>query len=52
MNSRGEFVEIQSTAEGKALSDDQLGQLLQLCRAGSEALMRAQRAALGEESES
>ncbi len=47
MNSRGDFVELQATAEGTPLSDEQLQQLLALCRTGINQLMEIQRAAAG-----
>ncbi|MEZ4569317.1 MAG: ribonuclease PH [Thermomicrobiales bacterium] len=46
MNSRGEFVEIQATAEGAALSREQMDVLLEMSRQGVESLMDAQRAAV------
>lgn len=47
MNSRGEFVEIQSTAEGSALTRSDLDMLLDLCSDGVEQLMTKQREAVG-----
>lgn len=46
MNSRGEYVEIQATSEGAALTEEQLSTLLGLCRGGIDNLMEAQRAAV------
>lgn len=47
MNSRGEYIEVQATAEGAALSGDQLQLLLELSQNGIQQLLRAQRDAIG-----
>ncbi len=44
----GGFIEIQGTAEGAPFNDAQLAEMLQLARQGTAALVRAQRAALGD----
>lgn len=46
MNYKGEFVEVQGTAEGAAFGRDQLDGLLDLATRGIRQLMRIQRAAL------
>ncbi len=43
MNSRGEYIEIQATSEGKPMSDDQLATLLKMCKAGINQLFDVQR---------
>ena len=47
MNSRGEYIEVQATAEGAALSGEQLNLLLDLSRDGIQQLMRVQLDAVG-----
>ncbi|CAN5484317.1 ribonuclease PH [soil metagenome] len=49
MNGRDEYVEIQSTAEGSALSKEQLDLLLDLSLRGIQQLMQAQKEAVGAE---
>jgi len=46
LTSRGEWVEIQATAEHAAFNDDQLARMMQLGRAGIEQLFQKQQAAL------
>ncbi len=48
MNERGEFIELQGTGEGRAFSPAELGVLTGYGAKGVEALMAAQREALGE----
>ncbi|MGN1020872.1 MAG: ribonuclease PH [Aristaeellaceae bacterium] len=48
MNEKGEFIELQGTGEGRAYTAGELNALLACGRAGIEALLRAQREALGE----
>ena len=43
MNDAGEFIEVQSTSEGKPFSRSQLDQILQLAESGIEELMALQR---------
>ena len=49
MNERGEFIELQGTGEGRAFTPDELQTLTALGRKGIDALMQAQREALGED---
>lgn len=46
MNAGGRFVEVQGTAEGHAFSADEFDAMLDLARAGIEAIVRAQNAVL------
>lgn len=46
MTENGEFVEIQGTAEGRALKDDELEQLLKLARVGIKEIIAKQKAIL------
>ena len=46
--SRGGIVEVQCTAEGRAVSREELGRLLDLAEAGIRTLLEAQRAALAQ----
>ena len=46
LTNRGEFVEIQGTAEGTPFREDRLQELLSLARAGARKLMRIQRESL------
>ncbi len=48
MTGRGDFIEIQGTAEGDAFSEATLLELLALARKGNMEIMRLQREALGE----
>jgi ribonuclease PH len=43
----GKIIELQGTAEGEPFSREQLGQMLDLARAGAESLFEAQRKVLG-----
>jgi len=47
MNSVGEFIELQGSGEESTFSQEQLGELLALGKAGIEQLLAAQQAALG-----
>lgn len=46
MNHRGEFIELQGTGEGRAFTNLELNQILDMGRAGVRSLMKAQRQAL------
>ena len=46
MTERGEFVEVQGTAESKPFRHDQLQDMLELARRGTENLFRVQKMAL------
>jgi len=46
MNARGQFIEIQGTAERNPFTREQLDQMLALADSGIRALMDVQRAAL------
>lgn len=48
MNQRGEFIELQGTAEGKPFSNRDLNRILDLGRSGIRLLMKKQREALAE----
>lgn len=48
MNQRGEFIEMQGTAEGKPFTNSELNTILDLGRSGIRALMKKQREALAE----
>ncbi len=48
MNEKGEFIELQGTGEGRAFTAEELTSLLDYGKKGIEALMEAQREALGE----
>ncbi|MDO4483789.1 MAG: ribonuclease PH [Clostridia bacterium] len=48
MNEKGEFIELQGTGEGRAFTPDELAALMQYGKKGIEALMAAQKEALGE----
>lgn len=48
MNEKGEFIELQGTGEGRAYTPDELNTLIAYGRKGIDALMQAQRDALGE----
>ena len=48
MNQRGEFIELQGTAEGKPFSSRDLNRILDLGRSGIRQLMKKQREALAE----
>jgi ribonuclease PH len=47
MNDKGEFAEIQGTAEGKTFSRKELNQLLELAEKGISQLIEKQKEALG-----
>ena len=47
MTGKGEFVEIQGTAEGQAFSRQEMNTLLDLAQSGIESLVVAQHNALG-----
>ena len=49
MTSEGRFVEVQGTGEKAAFSEQPLGEMLKLARAGIEKLLAVQRSALGPE---
>jgi len=49
MNHKGEFIEVQGSAEGATFSRGQLDELITLAAAGIKQLMRVQRAAIGAE---
>ncbi len=48
MNDKGEYLEIQGTAEGEAFSGDQLNQMLGLAGEGAKQIFKAQKALLEE----
>ena len=48
MNEAGQFVEIQGTAEGHAFHREELDAMLELARAGTQAIIRLQREALAQ----
>ena len=47
MNDRGEFAEIQGTAEGKTFSREELAKLLELAQKGISQLIEKQKEVLG-----
>jgi ribonuclease PH len=49
MTERGEFIEVQGTAEGKPFTAEELQGMLELARRGSENLVRVQKMALSSE---
>ncbi len=49
MDGRGRFIEVQSTAEKKSFTDDNLSSLLSMARKGIAELISAQKKALGKE---
>lgn len=48
MNEKGEYIELQGTGEGRAFTVDELHTLMEYGRSGIEALMAAQKEALGD----
>lgn len=50
MNDKGEFIEIQGTAEGGAFTQEQFEKLLELGKQGIQKIIEIQREVLGEDS--
>ena len=46
MNDKGEFIEVQGTAEGKAMTQDQLFKMIALAEDGIKQLIKLQKSAL------